>query len=313
MGNEIVMIIGSGMSGICFMSILLFLLYAWYASTTTTGGGQKTKPPKPTPSDTSKKCKAKKTDCAYTTRVQTNGSWACPVGYEDTNCNWSPDGKEKGKLQCRACGENSPYAAYQIANPNCPSGFIPCNDRRFNYGDLKKNAQGEFYYDAGWGVDASDYDWAGAGANPAGGSITLNQGKFGGTDAHPEVFAKGCCAWGNSVDDPERDKANKTISIATSVVSGVVSAASFALAPFTGGASVAGALALQGASAGLGAGGQLIRAKCGGPTERYKKTKRNYMFKGPYKDGNKVRGTAGIWYTANDGCPLKWLQFVPQA
>jgi len=86
-------------------------------------------------------------------------------------------------------------------------------------------------------------------------------------------------------------------------------------APFTGGLSVAATLALHAAttaaSVGAQSAGQAIRAKCGGPTELYKKTGRNYLFKGPYKDGPRNRGAKGIWYTANDGCPLKWLQYMP--
>jgi hypothetical protein len=179
---------------------------------------------------------------------------------------------------------------------------------------LKKNARGEYYYDNGWGVDDPNYNEADM-SRPYGGTITLNKGKWGGTDAHPELFAKGCCAWGNSVDDPERDKANKVIKIATMAVSGVVDVAAAVAAPFTGGMSLAGAALLHGAttavSVGTSVGGSFIRAKCGGPTEVYKKTKRNYMFKGPYKDGFKMRGTPGIWYTASDGCPMKWIQYVP--
>lgn len=262
----------------------------------------------------SDKCKEKRGDCAYTQRRLVNGKWKCPAGYEDTNCTWS-DGKEKGALQCRACGQYSPYAAYEMSNPNCPAGFQPCNDKKFNYGDLKKNSKGEYYYEPGWGVDDKTYNWAVDGANPVGGDISLNIGKWGGTDAHPEVFAKGCCAWGNSTDDPERDKANKKIKILTSAISGVIDVAAIIAAPFTGGGSLAGSLALHGAasavSTGVSAGGQAIRATCGGPTERYKATGRNYLFKGPYKDGSKMRGTPGIWYTANDGCPLKWLQYIP--
>ena len=309
---------GMSMLGVC--AILLCCLYV-YKARFMSALANVNKKPTTTPRTSAKgkpkpksKCLPKRGDCAYTTRINVDGKWTCPGGYEDTGCNWK-DGAEAGKLQCRACGENSPYAAYQQANPNCPPGFVPCNDKRFNYGDLKKNAKGEYYYDEGWGVDAPDYEWDKAGLNPMGGQITLNKGKFGGTDAHPEVFARGCCAWGNSVDDPERDAANKKIKVATTVVTALADAASIIAIPFTGGWSMAGSMALHGAtmgaSLGSSAAGGLIRAKCGGPTERYKKTKRSYMFKGPYKDGPRVRGTPGIWYTSGDGCPLKWLQYVP--
>lgn len=268
--------------------------------------GAKAKTTQKGPSST---CPSKRKDCAYTTRLNVNGVWGCPLGYEDTGCGWQ-HGKDRGKLQCRACGPDNPYVAYQETNPNCPDGFRPCNQPPFNYGDLKKNARGEYYYENGWGVDDPNYNEADM-SRPYGGTITLNKGKWGGTDAHPELFAKGCCAWGNSADDPERDKANKAIKIATIAVAGAADVAGVALAPFTGGASMAASLALHGASAGINAGGGFIRAKCGGPTEIYKKTKRNYIFKGPYKDGFKMRGTPGIWYTANDGCPMKWIQYIP--
>ncbi|NBS71591.1 hypothetical protein EBT31_22170, partial [bacterium] len=176
------------------------------------------------------KCTPKSSDCAYTTRINVNGRWQCPPGYEDNGCSWN-NGPDLAKLQCKACGANNPYRQYQISNPNCPAGFIPCNRPPFNYGDLKKNDKGEFYYPDGWGVDAPDYDWNQAATNLAGGAITLNVGKFGGTDAHPEVFAKGCCAWGNSTADPERDKANKAIKIATTVVSAAIDVAAALAAP----------------------------------------------------------------------------------
>lgn len=263
----------------------------------------------------SKACQPKSTDCAYTTRVFANGRWQCPQGYEDTGCNWS-NGSELGKLQCRACGPHNPYKLYMTPNPNCPPGFLPCNDPKFNYGDLQVNSKGEYYYKDGWGVDVPDYDWNTEAMNPAGGAITLNMGKFGGTDAHPEVFAKGCCAWGNSVDDPERDKANRRIKVASNILSAVVDVAAAIATPFTDGLSLAGALALHsafaGASVGSAVSGQMIRARCSGPTELYKKTRRPYIFKAPYKDGNKMKGTPGLWYTAGDGCPLRWLQYVPQ-
>ena len=251
----------------------------------------------------------KSKECAYTTRINVDGVWGCPVGYEENGCDWS-HGPENGKLQCRACGSDNPYIAYQDTNVNCPDGFRPCNLPPFNYGDLKKNAQGEYYYEDGWGVDDPNYNES-DGLNPYGGTITLNKGKWGGTDAHPELFARGCCAWGNSVDDPERDKANKTIKIATFAASAALEVAAVVAGAFTGGAATVAMFALHGASGGVGFGTGGIRAKCGGPTERYKKTKRSYFFKGPYKDGLKMRGYPGIWYSSGDGCPLKWLQYIP--
>lgn len=256
------------------------------------------------------KCMAKRRDCAYTTRIFVDGEWGCPLGFdEDTGCDWS-HGPVKGKLQCRACGPNNPYVAYQDTNTNCPAGFRPCNQAPFNYGDLKRNANGEYYYDKGWGVDDPNYNET-DGLHPYGGTILLNKGKWGGTDAHPELFARGCCAWGNSADDPERDKANKVVKIATFLTSVAADIGGVLAAIPSGGASIAAAMALHGASAGVGFGGRGIKAKCGGPTELYKKTKRNYIFKAPYKDGMKMRGRQGLWYTANDGCPLKWLQYIP--
>lgn len=313
-GQDAIVLMSMGMGFSLLAVCLLYVLYYYYylrlqgtqGSTGTTGKTSGTSTTKP-------KCPAKRKDCAYTRRILYEGKWQCPGGFEDTGCDWS-HGKTKGELQCRACGENNPYAQYFITNPNCPPGFQPCNQPPFNYGDLKKNANGEYYYDKGWGVEDTGSDPAKA-ADPYGGSVLLNVGKWGGTDAHPEVFAKGCCAWGNSVDDPERDAANKKIKIASFAVSGVIDAAAAVAAMFTGGLSLAGSLALHGAttaaSTGVSTGGQLIRAKCGGPTERYKKTKRSYIFKGPYKDGARIRGTPGIWYTSGDGCPLKWLQYVP--
>lgn len=261
-------------------------------------------------------CQPKSKECAYTQRMFLDGKWQCPPGYEENWCNWDKDGPENGKLQCRACGTANPNIHYLMPNPNCPAGFVPCNNAPFNFGDLKRKPDGEFYYEPGWGVDAPEFNWNRDGYEPAGGSITLNIGKFGGTDAHPEVFAKGCCAWGNSTDDPERDKANKAIKIASFAVSGAIDVAAAIAAPFTGGLSTAATLALHGATTAASAGAQsagFIRAKCGGPTELYKKTGRNYIFKAPYKDGPRVRGYKGLWYTANDGCPLKWLQYVPNS
>ena len=271
---------------------------------------RKQRPPQTKPKSkgkTKKTCAPKSKECAYTTRIFVDGVWGCPLGYEENGCDWK-DGPEKGKLQCRACGPDNPYIAYQETNTNCPAGFKPCNQAPFNYGDLKKNAKGEYYYDKGWGVEDPNYNET-DGLNPYGGTITLNRGHWGGTDAHPELFAKGCCAWGNSVDDPERDSANKKIKIATFIGSSVLDAAGVVAGFFTGGIATAAMFSLHGASGGLSF--SSIRSKCGGPTEVYKKTKRNYMFKGPYKDGFKMRGTPGIWYTANDGCPMKWLQYIP--
>ena len=286
---------------------------------------RKKKKPKATSRPAAKTCGAYKGNCAYTTRQLIDNVWQCPLGYEENHCNWS-DGADRGKLQCKACGQNSPYAAYGVANPNCPAGFLPCNDTKFNYGDLLKNEKGEYYYKSGFGVDDPAYDDV-FGSDYLGGSITLNRGKWGGTDAHPEVFAKSCCAYGNSTDDPQRDKANKTIKIATAVVSGVVDIASIIAVPFTGGMSFAGAMALHGATTAVSVGtsqaGQAISAKCGGPTVKFKQgpTKgRNYYFKGPYNDvahgkeltERKMRGTPGMWYAASNGCPLKWLQYIGQ-
>lgn len=297
---------------------LIVVVYSSWSS-------NRTKVPSGTPASKAG-CKKKQGDCAYTTRQLIEGQWVCPMGYEDTGCDWK-DGAEKGKLQCRACGVNSPYFAYGLANPNCPTGFIPCNDPKFNYGDLKKNSKGEYSYADGWGVDDPGYEWDVFGADYLGGSISLNKGKWGGTDAHPEVFAKGCCAFGNSTDDPQRDKANKSIKIASAIVSGIVDAASIIAIPFTGGLSMTASLALHAASVGVSVGagqaGSLIKAKCGGPTVKYKegKTKgRNYLYKGPYNDvghgmestKRNMRGSLGLWYQANNGCPLKWLQYQAQ-
>ena len=311
------------LSSACLASIVfIFAAYLVYNS----WASKQTRASSTTKATVPPRCLAKREDCAYTTRRKAyGGEWTCPVGYEDTGCNWS-DGKEAGKYQCRACGINSPYFAYGITNPNCPAGFIPCNDPKFNYGDLKKNGRGGYEYKAGWGVDDPGFDWEGFGSDVNGGDISLNKGKWGGTDAHPEVFAKGCCAFGNSTDDPQRDKTNKDLKIWTTVASGIIDAAAILAAPFTGGMSIAGSLALHAAttavSVGVSTGGGMIRAKCGGPTVKYKegKTKgRNYLYKGPYNDvahgregiDLKMRGVPGLWYQANNGCPLKWLQFNP--
>ncbi len=308
------------LSSVCLASIVF--TFAAYLVYTRFFSNQARSPKSPVPAS----CLAKRKDCAYTTRHKKyGGEWTCPSGYEDTGCNWT-DGKEAGKYQCRACGINTPYHAYGIANPNCPAGFIPCNDPKFNFGDLKKHSNGTYSYKNGWGVDDPGYDWEGFGADANGGTLSLNKGKWGGTDAHPEIFAKGCCAYGNSTDDPQRDKANKTIKVATSVVSGVIDAAAILAAPFSFGLSTTGMFALHAATAavslGVGTGGQLVRAKCGGSTKKFQegKTKgRNYFYKGPYNDvrhgyekiDRNMRGVSGIWYNASNGCPLKWLQYSP--
>jgi len=259
-------------------------------------------------------CKPRQADCAYTTRQLTEGKWVCPLGYEDTGCG-SKDGRQMEKLQCRACGTESPYFAYGIANPNCPAGWIPCNDPAFNHGDLKRKSNGGWAYSPGWGVDDPGYDWEGAGIDYLGGSITLNKGKWGGTDAHPEVFAKGCCQRGNSLDDPERDKANSAIQWLIKAAATVVGSVAI---PFTGGQSLHGTLAVM---AGESALSSSVSAKCGGPTVKYKegKTKgRDYFFKAPYNDvghgmektQKKMRGSPGLWYSAKDGCPLKWMAYT---
>jgi len=112
-------------------------------------------------------CQPKSKECAYTQRMLIKGKWKCPPGYEENWCSWS-DGQELGKLQCRACGTSNPMVHYQIANPNCPPGFIPCNDPKFNFGDLKRKPDGEFYYEPGWGVDVPEYKWDTYGYDPAG-------------------------------------------------------------------------------------------------------------------------------------------------
>lgn len=252
------------------------------------------------------KCKPKNKECAYTTRVYENGRWACPNNYEDTGCDWS-DGQTLGALQCRACGPNNPYNAYQVTNPNCPEGFKPCNDPAFNWGGAKKGADGEWTYSGG--VTDPQYDES-SGINPRGGSITLNKGVWGGTEAHPEVFARGCCHWGNSTDDPERDKANATIKKATAGIAWTASIGAFLTTLVGNAAGIAAGLALTAAATGASAAG-LIRAPCGGPTELYKQTGKNYYYKGPYKDGKKIRGYNGLWYAANNGCPLVFFQFFP--
>lgn len=302
MSTEIVALSLSG-GVMCFIILAAVVMYRIIA-----GSKQRKKKTKAKSTTVKSTCLAKQKDCAYTSRLNVNGVWGCPVGWEDTTCDWK-DGPDKGKLQCRACGPNNPYTAYQVTNPNCPAGYTPCNKAPFNYGDLKKNAQGEYYYDNGWGVDDPNYSESDMN-RPYGGTILLNKGKFGGTDAHPEVFAKGCCAWGNSADDPERDQANTKIKKGTLGVSIIANIGAAVASVFVGPAALAASIGLTAASVGAETAG-MIRAKCGGPTELYKKNKRSYIFKGPYKDGLKMRGSPGIWYTANDGCALKFIQYVP--